>query len=78
MIRQVLHHAQALPQILLHLQVHQDGADEPDAEDGNADWQNNAEILMLIHHDDGDDEEGDLEAGDEESVRESLVDLLAV
>ena len=78
MIRQVLHHAQALPQILFHLQVHQDGADEPDAEDGNADWQNNAEILMLVHHDDGDDEEGDLEAGDEESVRESLVDLLAV
>ena len=75
MVDQVLHHAQALPQVFLHLEVHEDGADKANAKDGNVQRQADMEILLHAHHDSCDDQERDLQTGDENGIREGFHDI---
>lgn len=68
MVRHELHHAQAIPYFLFNLEVHQDRADEADAEDRDAHRKHDIEVLVRTHHDDGNSEQSQLEACHEECI----------
>ena len=76
MVDQVLHHAQALPQVFFHLEVHEDGADEADAEDRNVERQADMEIFLHAHHNGRYDQERDLQAGYENGIRKGFHDIV--